>query len=68
VISEDEAIEAARRELSDMSIDPGDREVEVTHKGSYTVVFKLPEGLLGGDWTVEVDSETGEALSAEIQR
>jgi uncharacterized membrane protein YkoI len=68
VISEDEAVEAARRELASMSIDPGEREVEVTRKGSYSVVFKLPEGLLGGDWTVEVDAETGETISAEIQR
>jgi hypothetical protein len=68
MITPEEAVAAARRELVAAGIDPGERESEVSQPGQYQVVFLLPEGRLGGDWTVMVDGDTGEATIKEIQR
>jgi hypothetical protein len=68
MITPEEAVAAARRELVAAGIDPGERESDVSQQGPYKVVFLLPEGRLGGDWTVMVDAESGEATITEIQR
>lgn len=67
-VSETQALEIARTHLTDLDVPTQGRETSVTPApGGTTVVFHLPEGMLGGDFTVRV-SDTGEVLSTVLER
>jgi uncharacterized membrane protein YkoI len=69
LISEDEAIERAKRELTETLTSYEDREVNVSFiQETYVVVFPPPPDTLGGDFTVVVDANTGEVLDVTIER
>jgi hypothetical protein len=76
VISEQEAIERAVEWVKAKSMPYEGREIEAGFtrsfrtgfKGRYEVVFQVPEGTLGGDWTLTLDANTGEVLHADIAR
>jgi uncharacterized membrane protein YkoI len=69
VISENEAIERAKRELTETLTSYEGREVNISLlQETYVVVFPPPPDTLGGDFTVVVDANTGEVLDITIER
>ena len=76
MISEQDAIERAVEWVKARNMPYQARGVEAGFKrsfrtgfkGRYEVVFQVPEGTLGGDWTLTVDANSGEVLHADIAR
>jgi hypothetical protein len=69
VIEQDEAVEAARRELEQRGIPHDDREVVVRIEGSdYVVVFPPPPNTRAGDFTLRVSCSDGSILDVRIER
>jgi hypothetical protein len=67
-VSGTRALEIARTHLTDLDVPTQGREISVTPTpGGHSVVFHLPPGMLGGDFTVKV-SDTGEVLSTVLER
>lgn len=70
MISEAQAIEHAKRWLTDMQTSTHGRSASVTLVGKevYTVIFPPPKGMRAGNFTVKVDAQTGKVLDGEIER
>jgi hypothetical protein len=68
MLSEQEAIERAKEWLIETDKPIEGRQVTVSLKGAYKVVFSPPPGTLGGDFTLTVDAATGEILDIVIER
>ncbi len=67
MISEQEAIRLAEEWLQQRDMQFEGREIVVHCEGTYTISFLLPDGMLGGDWTLGIDATTGEVLGATIE-
>lgn len=69
MIDENEAVDAARRELDQMEIPHGDREVRVHMEDSdYVVVFPPPPDMRAGAFTLRVSSSDGSIVDVRIER
>ena len=68
MISESEAIKRAEHWLIRSNVSFEGRKIKVSRMDVYKVVFLLPPGMLGGDFTLFVDPVTGEVIKARLER
>jgi hypothetical protein len=69
MISEKEAIKKAEEWLSLNRVDFQGRKMTVSlREGTYEVVYYVPEDTLGGDFTLMINSQTGDVIDARIER
>ena len=69
MISEKEAIKKAEEWLSLNKIDFQGRKMTISiREGIYEVVYHVPEDTLGGDFTLMINSQTGDVIDARIER
>lgn len=67
--TEVQALEIALAHLDGMNVPYTGRRTSVSLEGdTYTVVFHLPEGMLGGDFTVRVRASSGDVLDTVLER
>lgn len=69
MISKESATDTAKNWLAARKAMYEGRKVSVSVSGDrYKVIFHLPEGWLGGDFTVIVDANTGSVLKGILER
>lgn len=69
MISEESAVHSAKKWLAARKAPYEGRKITITaSRGRYQVIFHLPEGWLGGDFTVVVDADTGSVLKGILER
>jgi hypothetical protein len=68
MISKEHAIEAAKKKLDEIQVDYTGRDVSASQQHVYKVVFPPPPNMRAGDFTLFIDSETGEVLAMRLER
>jgi len=69
MISEESAVDSAKNWLAARKAPYEGRKITVTvSRSRYKVIFHLPDGWLGGDFSVIVDANSGSVLKGTIER
>lgn len=68
MLSQEEAIKLAREVLRQEGVSFESREVSVSLEQVYKVVHLLPEGMLGGHYTVIIDANSGDVIGVSLER
>jgi len=68
MLSQEEAVRCARKVLVQEGVSFENREVSISIEQVYKVVHLLPEGMLGGHYTVLIEANNGKVLGVSLER